>query len=267
MRRQILQISIVAALSTPVAAQQVVIQGVVVDESGAAVAYARVVISGQGRVLADDAGRFRASVSPGQAVLDVRRIGFRPLVDTISVSSDTNLTLAMTPVAVPLAGQVVNASRNDALARNGFYDRVRDGQRGMNNGVFVFPEDIEARQPQRISQMFSRAPGVRMVQFGGGASAPATSGNCFMTIYLDGARLETLATQMSNGAAGLTLRPRPASTNPREDLRGISIDYIIAANEVAAIEIYPRAVNAPPQYQAFNGTCGIIAIWTKSGHQ
>ena len=41
------------------------------------------------------------------------------------------------------------------------------------------------------------------------------------------------------------------------------IDEIVRPTHVAAMEIYPRGINAPPAYQLSNGTCGIVLIWTK----
>lgn len=40
-------------------------------------------------------------------------------------------------------------------------------------------------------------------------------------------------------------------------------DDSVSPTHVAAMEIYPRAINAPPAYQALNGTCGVVLIWTK----
>ena len=37
----------------------------------------------------------------------------------------------------------------------------------------------------------------------------------------------------------------------------------IQGSHLAAMEIYPRAVNAPPAYQPLNGNCGVVLIWTK----
>jgi hypothetical protein len=41
------------------------------------------------------------------------------------------------------------------------------------------------------------------------------------------------------------------------------IDELVNPTSVAAMEVYPRAVQAPPQYQSLNGVCGVILIWTK----
>jgi hypothetical protein len=29
------------------------------------------------------------------------------------------------------------------------------------------------------------------------------------------------------------------------------------------MEVYPRALSAPPQYPSANGLCGVVLIWTK----
>ncbi len=49
----------------------------------------------------------------------------------------------------------------------------------------------------------------------------------------------------------------------RPDENRDSMNGIINPNEVAAIEIYPLGVSMPAMYQHLNGTCGVIAIWTK----
>ena len=41
------------------------------------------------------------------------------------------------------------------------------------------------------------------------------------------------------------------------------LNEVVMPTHVAAMEIYPSAVMAPPQYQSLNGTCGVVLIWTK----
>jgi len=41
------------------------------------------------------------------------------------------------------------------------------------------------------------------------------------------------------------------------------VNVLVLPTHAAAMEIYPRAINAPPQYQPNNGTCGVVLIWTK----
>lgn len=87
---------------------------------------------------------------------------------------------------------------------------------------------------------------------------------CRMTVYLDGARLdpkdvfEAPSTPRIGGA-----RVNPVRNRTRlDDLPGI--DEVVGGNSVAGVEIYPRGVQVPPQFALLNGTCGVIAIWTKS---
>ena len=61
-----------------------------------------------------------------------------------------------------------------------------------------------------------------------------------MTVYLDNVRI--------TGKLG-----------GRDDL----VNDLALPTHVAAMEVYPRAVNAPPQYQPLNGACGVVLIWTK----
>jgi hypothetical protein len=68
-----------------------------------------------------------------------------------------------------------------------------------------------------------------------------------MEIYLDGARF-------------YTSRWPP---DPRSRYHYQYVNDEISITTVAAIEVYPKAVGAPPRYQSLNGNCGVILIWTK----
>ncbi|HEX6316012.1 MAG TPA: hypothetical protein VFZ73_14175, partial [Gemmatimonadaceae bacterium] len=65
--------------------------------------------------------------------------------------------------------------------------------------------------------------------------------NCRMTVYLDNIRIVG--------------RLAPSGDD--------FVNEMVPPGHVAAMEIYPSAVGAPPQYQSLNGTCGIVLIWTK----
>jgi hypothetical protein len=45
-------------------------------------------------------------------------------------------------------------------------------------------------------------------------------------------------------------------------LNGMSINDLVPANIVRAVEIYPRRVEAPPEFQTIE--CGTIVVWTGS---
>ena len=58
---------------------------------------------------------------------------------------------------------------------------------------------------------------------------------------------------------------RGVATN-RSDPDGnkVVIDQILEANDVTAIEIYPRGANMPISLQVANPACGVVAFWTGS---
>ena len=73
-----------------------------------------------------------------------------------------------------------------------------------------------------------------------------------MAIILDGHRV--------NGIYEGSNDPRPAARSPGQ----LTIDDIVSASEVTAMEIYPHVGNAPAALQPLtgNGSCGLVAIWT-----
>ena len=79
-------------------------------------------------------------------------------------------------------------------------------------------------------------------------------GGCVMTVYLDRVRIV--------GA----LATRYEAEGKHRELGGVPdafVNELVLPHQVAGIEIYPRAVGAPPQYQSSNGKCGVMLIWTK----
>ena len=164
--------------------------------------------------------------------------------------------IAQTLSTVRVTGE---ASANSPLARTGFYDRWMMRQKGALSAVFIGPEEIEFRHPNKITNMLSGLHGVclahvHLMTHGGGgdrttpnmyaystqsASAGGLGGscpNCPMAIVVD----------------GMQQIPPPA------------IDDILDPNDVAAIEVYDRGGNMPLSLQVNDNICGVIAFWTGS---
>jgi hypothetical protein len=220
-----------------------ILRGRVVDESGQPLSYANVQINMGRRMLADDSGRFRLPYAvSGTAKVLVRRIGFEPTEVTLDGMPDTALRVQMKAIPLELKGVVVTgASAFRSLDTYGFYRRMQDIDRGINNGYFITPEDIARRKPNWITQMAEGFSTVR-VRRGRIPMQDVIIGSmgCRMTVYLDNIRI--------TGRLG-----------GKDDY----VNELAVPNHVAAMEIYPRAVTAPPQYQPLNGTCGVVLIWTK----
>lgn len=220
-----------------------VLRGRVIDEAGQPLSYANIQINFGRRFVSDDSGRFQVpyTVSGGATIL-VRRIGFEPAEVALRGMPDTALRVQMKAVPVELKGVVVTgASAYRSLDAYGFYRRMQDVERGINHGWFITPEDLERRKPNYITQMADGLPTVHVRRGMFPKDDVIVGGReCKMTVYLDNVRIV--------GKLGRF-----------DDL----VNELVVPTHVAAMEIYPRAVNAPPQYQPLNGTCGVVLIWTK----
>lgn len=262
-----------AIVSSEAGAQSPRVRAVVRDSAaGHPVPYANVEIDGTRRVIADDSGRVEFEVrAPQRLTLDVRRIGFRPVKVSLDVRADTSIDVILAPIAQALAGAVIRGNQPRlSLETSGFYQRVRDREKGILMGHFLTEEDIERRRPYRITQMLENIPSVRVIPINtadgkiierAGARSdvtktpclsdhdpacrvPVGKNNCPMTVYVDGRRLNRLgAVPGFNFAFG--------------------IDELAAPAAVAGIEVYSSPLRIPPQYQPLAGTCGAILIWTK----
>ena len=219
------------------------VTGVVVDSSRNALPYVNVQV-GSNRVITSDSGRFtlRESGRSSFRIL-LLRIGFQPVEVTVPAGSDTSLIVVMTPVAVRLSTvQVLGEQMSSKLELRGYYDRMRDVERGINRGYFITPEDLERRKPNFITQMLEGYPSVRVDALRGLPYAQILgTGRCRMTVYLDGTRVI-------------------GKLNPGGEE---AINMLVKPGEIAGAEVYPRGVGAPPQYQELNGSCGIVLIWTR----
>jgi hypothetical protein len=152
------------------------------------------------------------------------------------------------PAVVPaLAAAVVQAEAHIRSLELRFYQRMRERVKGSGSGIFITAEEIDQRNPTRTTQMLEGVPSVklRLMQVfreGRKGWAPVGQNGCGINVYVDGVRLARLG--VYDYAADL--------------------DDVVNPRSVAGIEVYSRGGQAPAEYQAFNGSCGVILIWTKS---
>lgn len=227
-----------AVSALPARAQQgvqggAVLAGRVVDEDGRAVEDADVSLEGT-RLMAvtDDHGRFRLEPVPvGTWEIVVQRIGYVTRTDTLDVPDGVamELELAVAVDAVPVQGIVVSV-RSLLLESRGFYDRQRQGFRG----VFMDRPAIENRAPLYVADLFRSIPGVEVV---------------------NGSRLiMSQSVNFSDGGRGC--EPSLWLDGVRSGLR--NYDYI-KPDHIEGIEVYTGG-GAPGKY---NDLCGTVVIWTR----
>ena len=223
-----------------------VIRGTIRDSLGTRVEHAVVQTTGQSRVVSDDSGHFEYRATPrGELRLLVRRLGYAPLELRMNPSGDTTVQLVLSRIPRRFDVMVVEASRlSQRLAATGFYERLGQRNKGLGSASFITAEDIEQRNPLRISQTLDQLNGIRVQKVGAGFNdfVLRGSGGCPFSVYLNGTRLGRLG---------------------GDTVEEVRIDDFIEPSATAGIEIYPRASGAPPQFQMLNGTCGVVVFWTK----
>jgi len=259
----------VTGLIQPASAQeregQATVTGRVLDaESGAPIDAVAVRLAGErGEFVGatDDQGAFLfARVPSGAYEIVLEHLAYGTRSDSLEVDPgvlvNLELRLRMEPIELePLV--VVAEQRSVSPMLLGFYERM-----SMDvGGRFITREDIEDRQPVRITHMIQDLPSVTVVTasgpFGGRScnAAPwfrgkwqrSSSGalwRCYPNVYVDGIEL-------SRGPGG--------SVGP------VCLDDFVVPSEVEAIEVYKGAASLPAEFGGSSGRCGVIVIWTRRG--
>lgn len=223
-----------------------VIRGRTVDSSGAGISFALVEQSLSRRTIADESGAFSfRTPSHGATTLVVRRLGYVSATLKLPPGADTAVQIVLEAIPRRLSPVVVEAQVSERLNAVGFYDRLRQRHWSSGSGTFITAEDIEARNPLRVSQMLDGIPSVRVQKMDATTTRWEIRGprGCQYTVYVNGARV-----------------------GPRERMgimQPVWIDELLEPGSTAGIEVYPRATGAPPGTQMLNGTCGIAVFWTK----
>jgi hypothetical protein len=205
------------------------------------------------------------SLPGGTQTLEVRAIGFVPVTAVVHLTEahpvEVSVTLGERVTELPKVA--VRAKEMRGIRLDEFYGRMRDSERGINHGYFITPEDLERRKPPLVTNIFDGIPGISVERDpfnprsalvrGPLPEGLGSTSRCQMAVFVDGM-------QIIGGPRGnATMRPRAPGTGMSAD----PLDKVVSASEVAAIEVYPRPVMAPPRYQPLNGTCGVILIWSK----
>ncbi len=214
--------------------------GTVRDKDGRPIRGARLRVFDSGiEATTDDAGRFTLTEAPGgtQSV-EVRAIGYYPesrVVDLVA-NRPASLHVTLFTLRSVLDTVHVTASRIYSADRNGFERR----KRGAGYGNFFDENDVARLRPGSIIQLLHRVPGISIT---GDAFDSAvlmrdmyTGGYCQPVVYIDGM--------------------------PVRDLTAREIEGWVRPEELAGMEVYPRAGMAPAEFTRLDG-CGAVVVWTR----
>ncbi|MGK2961883.1 MAG: carboxypeptidase regulatory-like domain-containing protein [Gemmatimonadaceae bacterium] len=219
-----------------------VLTGRVSDASGSPLANARVAVEADdASTITDNNGEFRlAGLRTGTRGLTVRRIGFaaRDLPVEVSASAPRSVNITLDRYVAILDAVRISAIRDIGLQRVGFSDRQRSA-----SGRFFGPDDIDRRNPQRLSMLLETVPSLRMGTNQDGKRYVTSRHNGCVAYYVDGLRW--------------------SSTNPA-DIE-MSPDGFLSGAELGAVEVYDE-MSAPAEYMRYSirgQPCAVVVIWTK----
>lgn len=244
----------------------------VVSADSAPIVYAYITVEGGTGQITDERGEVSLGAGKKQTVtVNVRRIGYQPwfgkleLPDSAAVLTVTlpRLTQQLKEVRVTAVG-----TSTLSLPMKAFYDRWMMRQKGLLSAVFIGPEELEFRHPDKITNMLSGLNGVSFrrtdhnepVAFGG-------NGTCQMAVVVDGVRQCPGKGCKCDGCGsnGMSIGPRGgAKPDTLNEMSAVVLDRLVDANNVSAIEVYNRGGNMPVSLQVSDAGCGVIAIWTGS---
>ena len=152
MKRLLILTVLAAAPSRTAGAQDTaVIVGTVADTLGQPLR-GTVRADGGGRpVVADGRGHYRLGVPAGRVILHVTHIGFRPIVDTVTVAAGDSLerNYLLPAAAVELQPTIVTAAKRSQLL-----------DRAVTSVALVSDTDLAHRAVATVDEAVNRAPGV-----------------------------------------------------------------------------------------------------------
>jgi hypothetical protein len=247
-------------LPEPSAGQVRIVGRVIEDETLLPIGFAEVALRSSGgatlaRTEADEFGNFEFTTRRTSPVrLHASRLGYEETTTPVLFFDTHNLLqveIRLDPDAILLAPLeiVAWAELIDNAVLEGFWNRVETGL-----GHYITREDVEARNPGKVTDLLRDLPGV---QISGGSvgnrpsirMARASNRNCATQIFVDGFLVNRRMTQ-------------PNGTRGPEDIR---IDDVVSPVSVEGIEVYGGLSTVPAEFLNPDAECGVIAIWTKRG--
>jgi hypothetical protein len=227
----------------------------VVSADSQPISYAFVQANGGHAQLTDEDGRVSIGAGKKQTLtIEARRIGYTPFYGKIDFP-DTAITIqiVLPAIAQQLGSVRVTANKTkSSLELSGFYKRWLDAQKGVTSAVFIGPEEIEKRNPSRVSSLLTGVNGINITHTPSGNNVVASSGgSCAMAIVIDGRQVcPTMGCRRDDGSrSGIT------------DQNAVLIDQVIDINSAAGIEVYKRGGNMPSDFHV-DSECGAVAFWT-----
>jgi hypothetical protein len=196
------------------------------------------------------AGRFEfAAVAPGEYVIEATHIGYQPVQETLLIDGSgrtylVELRLATQAIALEPITVTVAARRHISGDLAQVYDRIAE-IRKWGFGTAFDRDDIEQRNPARISYLLEGIPSVRFERIRGvpylvsTRASSGVGGPCIMTVYVDG---QVYVSRTRGGG---------------------DINRMLQVSSIEAVEVYHPSQRMPAQYWGSEAGCGVVLIWSR----
>jgi len=192
----------------------------------------------------DDAGRAVLHAASRDPTVVVRRIGFAQLMLRLTLGTGLRQQLPVTLSRVHALAAVEVIGRAPLL-------QSIERRRSLSRGWVYGPEELAATH--HVKTLIGRTPGAAVdgtarwrVRF----RHPNLGGDCWADVYIDGV-LEAPHVGSFDGRGGNTF------------LKFEGLDSY-PPSAIYAIEVYPRASQAPQDIVQLRDGCGAILVWTQS---
>jgi hypothetical protein len=263
----------VAAATT--ASAQARIMGTVRDSLGAPIVGAEVRIENAGRpVSTPRSGEFRLDgIKPGNVTLTIRRVGFAPYREVLTVYDGDNKVGAIVLVRIPAELDTV-AIREQELFREYPLLREFEENRKLGLGQYVTRADLDRMQGGFIQQAFGPMRGLILVRSDQGNktwianSRVRSNGRTELEDYMKG--------KYTQGGLPFRETISPPNADSLYCFPQVYLDYSrLSTDEMApnlgrfspdqlqAIEVYDGFTNTPVRYMGNRSRCGVIVLHSR----
>jgi hypothetical protein len=238
----------------------------VISPDGQPVVYANVSLAGGTTRITNEKGELPLGAGRvHNATASVKRIGFSPWFGTIDFPDTASVvTITLTHVAQYLGEVRITGQKNPSSPFvQGFYDRWLMRQKGLLSATFIGPEELEFRHPVKITDMLRGLNGVcigpAVITRDGGKTTGLSS-----QVYAFASHFGSVTPNMGCPLCPMAIVIDGQQQYPPSEPGVVSINKIIRAGDVMAIEVYARGGNMPIGLQVNDTKCGVIAFWTGS---
>ncbi len=207
------------------------------------------------RQITDEAGEFSFVVrGSGPIRLHAERIGYQRT--TTPLLHFDGYTVYHVEVRLDIAAIVLAPLEVVARARSGVSPTLAGFDRRRRSGIgwYITREEIERRNPHRVTDLLAMAPGVMLRSTGSGNRRTvymARATNCPAQVFIDGFHINRTVS-MPGGSSRSTTEAFP-------------IDEMVGPGSVEGIEVYQGLSRVPAEFLTPESACGVVAIWTRRG--